>query len=536
MSIGARVCIIGSGVAGGVVATGLADAGVTDVLMVESGSAVPMRDRRIWHDYFMGSGTLTHGANVYQASDYVNTGSQPYRLIRKAMRARGGTTIWGGEAFRLKPEDFQLKTRTGHGFDWPISYDDLEPFYALAERTLQVSGDATDAGHPPRSGPFPLPAFDFQEYERPFLKALNDSGYSSQHVCLSRNTAPINGMPQCMLTGTCEYCPIGGRFTADQLIDRLESRPGFRLLTNTPAIALRFSSTKLIASLEILDLSSGERHEVVADWFVVCAGGIESPKLLLASAAKAWPNGVGNEHGHVGRTLTNHIELFIEATSRAPKRSGAIMDLDFSTLTTRHLDDPANQATGKGYVCFEQAAPDLGELITRGASLKALRREFDAPLTGKFIHQMEQFPAQENFVGLAPGEDSRGLRRTRIEYSIENAKPGIARARSLLTSLFDRMDMSVIGEKIAQAAHPMGTCRMSSSPDQGVVDRDLRVHGIDNLYVCSSAVFPTGGAAGPTLTLAALAHRAVAHLKAQLKVPPAAAAAADADANANANH
>src|SRR5262249_17374409 len=145
------------------------------------------------------------------------------------------------------------------------------------ERTLQVAGDASDPGHPPRSGPFPLPAFRQQESDGPFIFAMSRCGYSTQHICISRNSRPINGMPQCQTTGTCSYCPIGGRFTGDQLIDRLEDRPGsFSLYTRVSGRRLCFSTRQRASGLEIIDQKTGEVSTVQASVFVVCGGGIET--------------------------------------------------------------------------------------------------------------------------------------------------------------------------------------------------------------------------------------------------------------------
>jgi len=145
MTISSNVCVVGSGVAGAIVSDELLKAGVKDLLMIEAGPRIEMRNQRSWHDHAMsnlmilGTGYDPLSSGNYRPTDYENKGSKEFNM--PYVRARGGSTLrWGGQSFRLKPEDFRLKTNTGRGIDWPISYADLEPYYAIAERTIQVAG------------------------------------------------------------------------------------------------------------------------------------------------------------------------------------------------------------------------------------------------------------------------------------------------------------------------------------------------------------------------------------------------------------
>ena len=146
-----NILIIGSGVAGGLVARELLAAGKGPVTMLEAGPSVPMRDRRSWLDYVM-AGRLPYDHLTDTSRDYQADGAQAWRIEGGRLFVRGGSTLhWGGWCPRMKPEDFQLKSRIGSGgLDWPFSYEDLMPYYHRAEHYLQVAGDSK-AQDPPKT-------------------------------------------------------------------------------------------------------------------------------------------------------------------------------------------------------------------------------------------------------------------------------------------------------------------------------------------------------------------------------------------------
>ncbi len=523
----AKVVIIGSGVAGGVVARELLQAGAPDVLMIEQGPRMVMRDERMWHDHVMAG--REPFANVLKPSfPQKSVGRSFYPLEGKLLEVRGGSTLhWEGWSYRLKPEDFRLKTNTGAGADWPIAYEDLEPHYAEAERTLQVAGDAEDEGHPPRSGPFPLPAMPYQLSNDPFLMGMERLNYSVMHHCIARNTQPINGMPQCQTFGTCKYCPIGGRFTGDQLIDRLEAMPGFKLLTSTAVRRVLSASKQKVSGLEVFDRAAGKTFVIEADTIVVCGGGIQSPKLLLQSSNANWPRGIGNDGGKLGHYLFNHVWSFARGVL-APNRLHLAGELAaYDTVVSRHFDSAAEQKDGKtllvGYPLYLHDA--LDQMLT-GATVDEINAELERGVYYFVAGQTEDWPEEHNHIRLAGPMNDKGEQPIEIDYTIgAHARARHARIEKLCVQILEAMGCQTAGifrrsDPPIMAAHHMGSCRMSTSAADGVVDETLRVHGTDNLYVCGSAVFPSGGAANPTLTIAALAHRLGKRLGATLGAVP----------------
>jgi glucose dehydrogenase len=287
------VCIIGTGVAGAIIAQKCVEAG-RDVLMVDAGRRVNGRSmmlqfwEKVMRDYRIPRMRLWHRASSYQRNDYLSTGNPGYDLGGLALVARGGSTLgWSGDAYRLKPEDFRRYSLTGQGLDWPLSYEELEPYYLKGEKTLRVAGDYLDEGHPPRSKPFPLMARPFDLRDQLFLDLLSELDWSPMHHNIS-------------------LAPDGGAFTADELCDQLEKHPNFRILTHCVATYIRCSSKQRADALECWNSNLGDYFSIEAKIIVICAGGIETPNLLKQSANEWCPDGLGNHSHHLGCHLISH--------------------------------------------------------------------------------------------------------------------------------------------------------------------------------------------------------------------------------------
>lgn len=516
----ARFCIVGSGVAGGIIAEELLAAGAGRVVMLEAGARQIMRDERIWLD-LVTAGRHPFRDAVVSRAEYTSKSDLDYSLESSLLRVRGGSTLhWDGWAMRLKPEDFRLRSARGHGADWPITYEDLEPFYAKAERTLRVAGDATDAGHPPRSGPFPLPAMPYQAADRPFLDGMGLLGWSTQHTCISRNTAEMDGHAPCQTVGTCLYCPVGGRFTGDEIIDRLETRPDFELRLRTTATRILTASKSRVRGVEVVD-GNGAKQVVEADYVVVCANAIHTPRLLLSSTGDGWSSGIGNDRDLVGRHLSNHVgATAVSVQRRNPDR---LLNELFAieTAISRHFDT-AEQPDGKFQI--QQSLRHESDPMANAGPLVRLmmkgetKTEIDAAMAGHVyravLPMVEHVASPDDRVLLGSSSDAGGLATVDLHFAIgEQAGRTLARARAACEDIVEAMDCSMVTWLDPHVyAHHAGTCRAAAEPSNGVVDADLRVHGVENLFVCGSAVFPSIGAAQPTLTIAALAHRLGGHL------------------------
>ena len=224
----------------------------------------------------------------------------------RIMAYGGSTGHWGAWSLRYKPEDFQLFTNTGEGADWPIGYDDLDPYYHRAEDYLSICGDCSEKlERQPRHQPYPRPPFGWTAADGLMIEAFEKCG-------IEPGKMPIARYRKCMATGTCKYCPIGSRYTAQDVLDELVEDPrhvNFEVRCHAPVTRLIADRKSNIAAAEYLDTRTGDTLEARADVFVLAAGTYESPKLLMRSRSPFWTEGIGNDTDLVGRHIVSHSFL-----------------------------------------------------------------------------------------------------------------------------------------------------------------------------------------------------------------------------------
>ena len=236
--------LVGSGVAAASVATELLanDDGAT-VVVLEAGPPVAMGDYRSWLDYLTTRRTPYDKRGDAKSDFEAPPGSLD--LIGARLFAKGGTTLhWSGWTPRFRPEDFRLHTNTGRALDWPMSYDDLEPYYTRAEHFLGVAGDSAQASPPRGSGDYPFSPPPFAQKDAPVIDALDSLGVSYAHLPIARFG------DRCQTTGTCMYCPHAARYHALMSWSILEAKYPARLRVNTGVVAeeVVFSSKQIVYS------------------------------------------------------------------------------------------------------------------------------------------------------------------------------------------------------------------------------------------------------------------------------------------------
>ena len=528
-SIMVDTLIIGSGVAATAVAQRLLEADpFASVTILEAGNRIKTKDFALWEDYLL-TGKLPY--DPYKDLKYparetpgenASVGGTIVPLEGARVFGYGGSTMhWGGWSFRMKPEDFYARTNCGEAIDWPFDYDVLEPYYCQAEAYLAVAGNSSDPSLR-RSQPYPFRHFPFTLEDRPVIDAFETLSIRYGHLPIARrghSEVPSRHAP-CQTTGTCKYCPFGARFVASNYLDDLaewNDFPNLELKLGAVVQSIRTAGKSRAVGVTYVDRTTGNSVDLDAQRIILAAGAIESAKLLLRSTPAEWPEGVGNDHDLVGRHLVTHPFLIFAGTLPAnPMRLQA--EMDFPTLVSRHFDSLAEQKSGK-YILVNPADPAKFSLARRMQSGYS-RAEIDAALTGpttfEFNGMLEVFGRFQNRVANHPKVNRLGMIETSVDYTMD---PGfearIGEIREVVAKVYAAMGATVPGKPSVswRADHAASVCRMSPDPSQGVVDADLRVHGVDNLYVCSNAVMPNIGAVNPTLTLTALALKLGDHLR-----------------------
>lgn len=515
MNSGYDYVIVGSGIAATLVCDRLLEADPLNsksILVLEAGERIPSRDRRSWWDLVLDGRTPYEGTyddDVSRNKESFSTGKTHWAFRESRVRAYGGSTMhWGGWALRFKEEDFKCQTNTQKGADWPFEYEELEPWYALAEQKLGVGGDAKDEG-PKRSGNYPLPPYVWTAHEAELAEALEDFDLKPGHMPIARHK-------RCMTTGTCKYCPIGARFSAQDHMDTLKHEYADRIfdLTTNATVRRIMTEGNRAHAVKYLDTTTGKSITVEAGKVIVCAGTYESTKLLLAST----PKGLGNESGHLGRHIVTHLLFSVKGT-REKNRKRLFQEYDFPTLMSRSWDTPERQAEGKMFVFNNRSLPntDFAKLMIECQDREDIDKAAEGPSEAGLSAFIEEFGHFDNQLELRSGFGKFGLPKTGISFSRheEDAfNKTVKRAQQVLSQILESRGYECAESRLEdpRGDHASGTCRMGSDSGSSVTTGDLAVHGVDDLFVCSNAVLPNAAAVNPTLTLSALALRLGARL------------------------
>ena len=517
----ADVCIVGAGAAGGVLALELARRGI-GVVVLESG---PRHDlARRWEGVRQYLGHLNPWRTPLLDLDrHTVGGPQPYRLEGKRARGVGGSTLlWEGYAVRLHTSDFRLRSVHGIGEDWPLSYQELEPYYGLAERALGVAGAHDEPWASPRSSPLPLPPFAFSHSDALFNRACRGLGIGFHRLPQARNSVAYGGRSQCRACSTCAVCPTGAKASTDLThVPDAEATGNARVIADATVLRLEVDRAGEVSTAVFARPDKVQRR-LTARLFVLAGGAVENARLLLLSATKGYPTGLANRSGLVGRFFMSHpsIDVMGRAGEKVyPYRIG------FSTAMSRQFAIERERATRGAFLLefLNSAGPTPEQIaIASGLSGEALRRHVRA----QFGHWLgirvycEQLPARANAVSLAPNvRDYFGSPAPHIHCGLGRyEQKALDDAKDVASRILAAMGLSQIRSTgLSYAGHQMGTHRMGTDPATSVVDVNLRCHEVANLYLVGSGCFVTGSASPPTLTITALAIRAAEHIAARLR-------------------
>jgi glucose dehydrogenase len=519
--VDAEVSIIGAGAAGGIMALELARHGI-GVVVLESGPRHDFAQRGAYTRRYL-RGENPWRTRPPELDRYTIGGTAPYLLDGKRARGVGGSTLhWEGYTFRYHADDLRLRSLHGIADDWPISYEELEPYYARAEQELGVAGIADDPSASPRSMPFPLPAFPFSYSDGLFAPACRSLGIALHCLPQARNSVAYGGRAQCRACGTCHVCPTGAKASTDLThVTQAEATGKVRVLTEATVLKLEVDDARKVTAAVYARPDKVEQR-LTARVFVVAAGAIETARLLLLSRSRQFPDGLANQSRLVGRFFMSHPS--IDVTGRA---SGKVHPyrIGFSTAMSRQFAVPSDRATrGAFFLEFlNSAGPKPDELAVASGKWGEALREHVREEFGRWLGiriYCEQLPDRANAVSVSPRvPDYFGNPAPHIQCSVGSyERKALEEGKSVARRIFAAMGVTEIRvSALTYAAHQIGTHRMGTDPKRSVVDANLRAHDVPNLYLVGSGCFVTGSASPPTLTIAALAIRAAEHIAAQLR-------------------
>lgn len=599
----AEVVIVGAGLAGSIVAYQLAMAGV-EVLVLESGPEIPANRTQYLERFYTTTlktpespyppvttldpprnpagqnapratiADLILGWDKPGVSYLVQKGPMPFTSTYE--RVGGGTTWhWVGTCLRMVPNDFRLRSLYNVGVDWPIGYDDLQSAYCRAEAEIGVSANVADQAYLgmtfPEGYEFPMHSIPLSLVDGSFVAAVTGQTFDGLPLVVSptpagRNSQPYAGRRVCAGNTNCTpICPIQAKYDATVTMNKALATGKVKVLYRTVATKLNVGLDGTIFGVEFKQYQLGDGPmtgfgEAIAQRYVIAAHAIETPKLLLNSVTPAWPRGVANSSGQVGRNLADHPiylawGLMPEGKAifpyRGPLSTAGIESLRDGAFRSERAawrieignegwNWPANDPydtvadfidgtnnNGVNPVKSDQDSKAATEALYGTALVQKLNDIFVRQFRIAFlVEQVEDDPdnAKCYIVPSADYKDLLGIPRPEIHYELSKyTQKGFLEAKRLATHIIKDLLGAVELTKpltpgtftygnepmsFQGAGHLMGTYRMGSDPATSVVDKDQRSWDHKNLFLVGDGVFPSSGTSNPSLTIAALSFLA----------------------------
>jgi choline dehydrogenase-like flavoprotein len=520
----ADVLIVGAGASGGVVARRLAAAGF-DVVCLEQGG---------WHELaefpapspefeLLARKQWAHSPNDRALPEDYPVNEDDSDIATLMFNGVGGSLIlYAGDWSRLHPSDFCVRTQDGIADDWPISYEELRPYYEQTDVEFGASGLGGDPAYPAPFEP-PYPPLPIGHGALRVARAHTRLGWHWWPGTNSVLSVGAGGRRACAQWGTCLWgCPEGAKATTDHTHWPQAIRDGARLVTGARVSRVRIGPNGLATGVEYVT-EDGAEHMQEADVVILAANAIGTARLLLLSAGPGHPDGLCNGSGRVGRRLMVHPFANVMGLFDEPLRTW-------------------NGHIGSKIVCYEFYETDERRDFVRGAKWSlaptggpinaALPTRAGGSVWGADHHRHmraflgrgvswgifgEDLPDEANRVTLdAELTDSSGIPAPKVTYRVgDNSRRcldfQIERAKE---SLLEAGAYEVEEERLMRYSgwHLIGTAMMGDDPDSSVVDGYGRSHEVENLFVVDGSVFPTSGGVNPTSTIAAFAARAAEHL------------------------
>ena len=535
-----NVVIVGAGAGGGIVAKELAQAGLTVVLL----------ERGTWVNYDENNDDELRSQRTPVLGNPFGPDDERHRRVvvqrdgstrivlpsegaysNNAGCVGGGAVSYGAMAWRFMPQDFKMRSTYGEVpdstlADWPISYQDLEPFYEKAEYEIGVSGDYSQNPHcGPRTKPFPMPAFPLNKEGQLISETTMRMGLHPFPIPMLRNSVPYNGRPACIHMRSCVgfACPINAKAGSHNTVLPIALATGnCELRTHCVAAEIVVDDHGRARAVRYYD-GEGQAQEQPADLVVVSASATETARLLLNSKSKLFPNGAGNNNDWVGRNLQGHHyvgafgvfddEIYEEAGS------GACI-----ALSDFNHDNPGMVGGGvltNGFITLPYLFCDTHPTGSSrwGKDHKDFQRR-NYKHTMRFSGPVQNIPTFTSRVSIDPTvKDAWGIPVCRLsggqhpndqltgEFLSRKAESILKESGATQTWRYNP------GPGLPGGQHQAGTCRMGDDPKISVTNRYGQVHQIENLFIADGSLHVTNGGFNPALTIMALAYWVSHHIK-----------------------
>ena len=514
--------IVGGGAAGAAVTWQLVSNGMKVACLERGPWMLPNEYPSTRHDWELQKlGAYSPVSAIRQSRyDYPIDDSESPVAVCNFNAVGGSTILYSGHYPRFRPNDFTLRSDHGLGEDWPISYEELRPFYEANETETGVAGLAGDPAYPDIE--HLLPPVPLGEAGHRLAEAFNRLGWHWWPSYAAISTVARNGRAPCINLGPCNTgCPQGAKSSADITYMERARALGATIITEA-AVSRVLSDDRTAIGVEYFD-SSGTCVHLHGQHIVLAASAIGTPRILLNSKSDEFPNGLANTSDQVGRNLMIHPLGFVEGifdetldTDIGPQGC-MIYSLEHyrSEDSDHELGYMLHALRGTGPLEAARSAL-LRRKLKFGLSLYA---DFDAFFRRQLAISVicEDLPSPDNRVRLDERKsDPFNVPGVRIDYTLQNnAKKmmthGMGNARKVLIEAGAKRTYAY-GPVRNTGWHVMGTCRMGNNPATSVVDARGASHDVKNLYIADSSLFPTGSCVNPANTIQAVALKTAQHI------------------------
>jgi choline dehydrogenase-like flavoprotein len=558
------VVIIGSGAGGGTVTKVLADLGVK-VLLMEAGPMLAMSDFKmlqgpydVWH---RGAGEhaelYTSGQGqplVFNANFPANVADEPYTVAPGSQfrwfRSRcigGRTNHYGRIQLRYSDYDFKPRAFDGLGWDWPISYDDIAPYYDKAERFIGVTGKPEGIRSAP-DGIFQQPAA-LKPYEVLLQRACAKLGIKAINARQAVITSPLNGRPACHYCGQCSRgCSTASNYAASYVQIFPAMKTGrVEVLSNAMARELIADASGKVTAVSYIDKATGAERQVRCRTVVLSASACESARLLLNSKSARHPNGLANSSGNVGKYLTDTVGFSMSATVPALAGTPVYNSDGYGAhlyipwwMWDRHkeLDFPRGYHVEVGGGGFGMPSLGFGAgAYSRsegyGLPMKQAIRESYGGTSISLTGRGSMIPNEDSYCEIDPDvKDKWGIPVLRFhwrwsDHEINQARHMRESFRTILESLGGTVNPGRGGTVATTAPpqmgaggsiiHEVGCVRMGDDPRTSVLNKFCQAHEAANVFVADGGPFVSHADKNPTHTIIALAWRTAEYLAEELR-------------------
>jgi choline dehydrogenase-like flavoprotein len=540
------VIVIGTGAGGGMAIKTLCEAGL-QVCALNAGRRLnPEKDfrnhRMPWEMKFRGFGDPARpsdnnpgfvdtewGPNIWEREVTFTTAPGSTWMWPRCFAVGGKTNFWGRSSARFGDIDFRAASLDGYDVDWPLTYEEVAPYYSRVERMIGVSSSVQNRPSNP-DGEY-LPPFNFRCLDHILQKGAEKIGVPYLHDRIAQLTENHEGFPRCHFCGACTFgCDTGSFFSSSwRFVPKAEATKNLHLRTEAMAKNILVDENGMAKGVAYIDRQTEQEVEVYGRAVVVAASCVESARIMLNSKSRHWPNGIANSSGQLGRNLCDHLygesaRGYLPQLLGQPSFPDSVGDNTIVWMPRwQNLKNPREEKFIRGYSvypgggCAEYPwyatqAEGFGSAYKRD-----VKRRYPTPVS--FTVQAPSLRSDSNFVDLDPeAKDHYGIPKVRIHFQWdENVLKMWEHSKEVCAEIIRKAGGVCEGSANEPlipgwSLHETGTCRMGDDPKHAVTNGFGQTHDVQNLYVCDASVFLSCTDKTTTISIMAFTLRTCEHL------------------------